>query len=77
MTVTPNRAADFEHLRHTLPSAHRNRILDLRVSVHADGVELDGLATSYYAIQLVIRDVLAAGARIRTNHIRVRPATRN
>jgi hypothetical protein len=41
--------------------------------MHAGGVEISGEAVRYYAIQLVMRDVLAEGVRRCRNRIRVRP----
>jgi len=52
---------------------HQGRIRDLRVEPHAGGVEISGEAISDYAIQLVIRDVLATGVRRCRNRIRLRP----
>lgn len=74
MTAAPDRPADVAHLQQTLQAAYRNRVHNLRVSAHEDGVELGGEATTYHAVQLVIRDVLVAGVRILRNRIRVRPA---
>lgn len=73
MTVAPDCATALEHLQISLRSAHQGRIRDLRVAPHAGGVEVSGEAVSYYAIQLVIRDVLATGVRRCRSRIRVRP----
>ena len=73
MTITPVCATALEHLQATLRTAHRGRVCGLRVEQHANGVEIGGEAISYYAIQLVIRDVLATGVRHCRNRIRVRP----
>lgn len=77
MTVATERAADFDRLEHTLQAAHRNRVRHLTIDSWEDGVTLGGEAVSFYAIQLVIRDVLATGVPICRNHIRVRAASRN
>lgn len=75
MTAAPDRTTDLEIVQLTLQAAHRNRIRDLTLTPWEDEVELGGEAVSFYAVQLVIRDVLAAGVRIRRNHIRVRHTT--
>ena len=74
MTITPGCVMPLEHLQAALRSAHARRVCGLRVEPHAGGVEISGEAVSYYAIQLVMRDVLAAGVRHCRNCIRVRPA---
>jgi hypothetical protein len=74
MTAVPDRAADFQHLQRSLRAAHRYRVHDLTLVARADGVDLHGEANCFYTIQLVIRDVLIAGVRIRRNLIRVRSA---
>ena len=72
MTVAPDGATALQLLQATLRAVHSGRIRDLRVEKHASGVEVSGEAVSYYAIQLVIRDVLATGVRHCRTRIRAR-----
>ena len=71
MLGTPDSPTTVERLQAALRIAHRGRVRDLKIEWRAGGVELRGEAVSYYAIQLVLRDVLAAGVRRCRNRIRV------
>lgn len=73
MTITPDCATALEQLQTSLRGVHRGLVRNLRLETRAGGVEISGEAISYYAIQLVIRDVLAAGVRRCRSHLRVRP----
>lgn len=75
MMIAPDHDTRVEHLQRTLRAAHWGRIRNLSVTVNEDGVELAGEATCFYAVQLVIRDVLAAHVRIHRIQIRVRPSS--
>ena len=58
-------------LESSLRQRHR-QVRNLRIIPRSDGIELHGEATSFYAKQLVIRDVRASGGlRIRANRIAV------
>jgi len=54
----------LRELETELRICHRVGILKLRLVPDEDGVVIEGEAASYYAQQLVIRDVMAAGLRI-------------
>lgn len=73
MQVAPARPTLTTTLQTALQTAHRNRIRGLTLSEGEGGVELGGEASSYYGVQLLVRDVRAAGVGIRRNRIRVRP----
>jgi hypothetical protein len=74
VTIAPDCRVALDHLQATLRAAHRGRVRHLRVERDGGGVAISGEAVSYYAIQLVLRDVLAVGVRHCRSRIRVRPS---
>lgn len=73
MTLAPDQRVALARLEAALRVAHRGRVRDLMLELDADGLAVSGVAVSYYAIQLVLRDVLAEGVVRCRNRIRVRP----
>jgi hypothetical protein len=76
MTASEECTTDFEIIQMTLQATHRKRIRNLTLTPCDGEVDLSGEAISFYALQLLIRDVLATGLRIHRNDIRVRSTPR-
>lgn len=72
MTAESAADAGLENLQRALRITHRNRVHHLTLTAREGAVHLGGEAIDFYTVQLVIRDVLAAGVRIVRNGIRVR-----
>ena len=73
MPIAPDCVIELGRLESALRKQHRGRVNNLTLATCNGGVELDGEAVSYHAIQLVIRDVLSERLRIRRNRISVNP----
>jgi hypothetical protein len=78
MTTTEPVRNEVSNLEAELARRFRGQVQGLRLSMREESLVLDGVAVSFHAVQLVLRDALASrvAARIR-NQITVRSGHTN